>query len=295
MPGRLANVQGTGDLPLDEGRIDHRGKLDEPGAVPVAVEEFRGGLEHHTGLAGPTDAHERDRPMILEQPADLGEFALAAHEGGHLDRQVRAMRFKRAERREFRCEASRPDLEHPLREIEITQPVLASIYELVPVGSRVRKERPAGAGDKDLATVADREQPGDAVEDGPEIVVVAALGGARVNRHPHPERTRASPVVRGERSLSFQRRADRGAHRVEHGEQPVPGGLDDDAAGVPDHGCQQPIVRLERGCHRLVVIFPEAGAALDVRDQERTRHRGPIDHVGLSSGGRAAAPCGAPR
>ncbi len=48
-------------------------------------------------------------------------------------------------------------------------------------------------GDQDLAPVADREQPCDAIECGPKIIAVALVGGAGMNRG-----SRAQPVDRRE-------------------------------------------------------------------------------------------------
>jgi hypothetical protein len=89
------------------------------------------------------------------------------------------------------------------------------------------------------------------------------------------------PPLRGERPLSLEGRTDRGVRGIEHGQQPVAGGLDDDATAAPHSRSQQAIVRLERGGHRLELILPEAGAAPDVGEQERARDRGLIDHVEL--------------
>jgi hypothetical protein len=82
--------------------------------------------------------------------------------------------------------------------------------------------------------MADREQPCHPVEDRSEVIVVAAMGGASVNRHPGTERTGFAPAVRGECPLSLEHRADREADGVERGEKPVASRLDDDAAHVRD-------------------------------------------------------------
>ena len=276
---RLSNAEGAANLANDGGRVHQRRELDDPGAVPVAVDELRGCLEQHPGLPGTTDPRERDHPMVREQPADLGELALAADEGRQLDRQVREMRFKRAERREFVPQAGRPNLEHPLRAIEVSKAVVASIDELVLVGWSIAEQRPAGARDEDLAAVADREEARHPVEHRSEVVAVAALGGSGVDRHPDAERPGCAPGVRGKRPLSGDRRPDRGVDAVEHGKQPVAGRLDDGPAGSFDRGCEQAIVGFERDGHRLAMVLPEAGAALDVGEQERPRRRDLVTHV----------------
>ena len=63
-------------------------------------------------------------------------------------------------------------------------------------------------GHENLPAVAERQKPGDAIQRGPEIVVVAALRRSDVHGHPHGETAHRGPVFRGKRLL-------RGDGRVE--------------------------------------------------------------------------------
>lgn len=159
--------------------------------------------------------------------------------------------------------------------------MVASIHELVHIRGRLAEQRPAGARDEDLAAVADRKDARHPVEHRPEVVVVAALGGAAMDRHPDAERTGCAPGARGKRPLSSERRADRGVDAVEHGKQPVAGRLDGHAAGVFDRGCQQAIVRFERD--GIASRWSSQRRVLpSIGEQERSCRRGLIDHDGLS-------------
>ena len=56
---------------------------------------------------------------------------------------------------------------------------------------------------------------------------------------------------------------------AEHRHEPVARGLDDLAAGAVDRGAQQLVVPAECGPHGVGRLLPQAGAALDVGEQDR--------------------------
>ena len=88
-----------------------------------------------------------------------------------------------------------------------------------------------------------------------------------------PQRTRIGDAV-GDRGIGEglleHHRGFHGVQRVvERGEQAVAGGLDDDAAVAFDGDPGPRIVLRERGGHALPFLFPQTGAAFDVREQNR--------------------------
>ena len=116
--------------------------------------------------------------------------------------------------------------------------------------------------------MGDGEDPRNAIEGGTEEVPVARLGGTGVERHPNTQRADLVPGRVAQGSLGSDRRVD-GRYGVgEDRQHPVAGRLDHAAAMRVDARAQEPIMLRERRAHLGCVLFPEAGAPLDVREQE---------------------------
>ncbi len=124
--------------------------------------------------------------------------------------------------------------------------------------------------------MTDRQEAGDPVDRGAEVVAVAADGDADVDRHPHPEVGADRPRLRGQRPLTGDRRPRRRRRVVEHGVAGVADGLEDGPAGELDRVAEQLIVAGEGPGHVVRDRLPDRGRALDVGEQEGRVH----GHVG---------------
>ena len=220
---------------------------------------------------------------------------LAADEGRERDRQVGAPGAERAKRREGSREILDRDLEDLLRSIEVAEEVRPEVDELHAVRQPITDQRAGHRRGEDLVAVPDREDPGIAVEGRPEVVGIAGLGRARVEGHSGAQRAGLGPGRVAQPSLGLDRRRHCRERVDEDRQDAVAESLDDRPALRLDRGAEDPIVLGEGGAHPLAVLFPEAGAALDVRDQEGCRRRGRLGRspwrrrdVGLGHGGYAA-------
>ena len=270
--GDLRCAERAGDLGRDLRGVAERRQLREPHAVRVAVHEPAGSLQHQPGLAGPARADEGHQPVPLDERRHLGELLVASDEARQLDRQVRTARAQRPKRREVSFEVADDDLVDLLRPVDVAKPVRAEVLELDRLREPVAGEHGRDRGADDLAAVGDGEDPRHPIEGGTEVVPVARLGGARVERHPDPQRAGLVPGRIAQRALGGDRRVDGRDGVGEDREHPVAGRLDHAAAMPVDARAQEPIVLGERRTHPVGVLFPEARAALDVREQEG-RHR----------------------
>ena len=92
-------------------RIEQRGEVDEPDAVPKGIEHFGGSLQCQPRLADAAGSRQRQQSRRRQQPLEFGDLPLAADEGREHLRQVGARPIER--RRRFRCPAGvrhhRPD------------------------------------------------------------------------------------------------------------------------------------------------------------------------------------------
>ena len=101
------------------------------------------------------------------------------------------------------------------------------------------------------------------------VVAVPLLGRAGVQRHPHPDGADLAPRLGLEPALGIQRRRDRVRGASEHGVEGVAHRLDDVAAVLADRRSDRASWRARATPHRLGLVLPARGAALDVREQER--------------------------
>ncbi len=173
-------------------------------------------------------------------------------------------------------EARRDELVDPLGPVEVAQAVLPAIHQGDPGRQVPASELVRHGGDEDLPAVPDREQTGEPVEGGAEVVAIAGLHRPGMDRHPHSQGTGLAPCVSQERALPRERRLDGRRGAREDGEHAVPGRLEDLAAGILHRAAQEGVVRRERRGHGVAVPGPEPSAALDVAHEERCDERGGV-------------------
>ena len=141
-------------------------------------------------------------------------------------------------------------------------------------------------GKEDLSPVSGGQEAGEPVERGTEVIAPALLGGAGVQRHAHPQRADGGERLGGEGALGFQGRREGIGSRGKGGTELVADRLEDLAAMGLDGGAEKRVMASEGSPHRLGLLLPEAGAALDVREEEcdrdcrQIRHRrAPLAHT----------------
>ena len=153
---------------------------------------------------------------------------------------------------------------------QVLQAVLAQVAQ--------RRRRPAArrdqlrgrAREQDLAAVAGREQARDAVERRAEVVAVALLGLAGVQRHAHPERPGRAPGFGRERALGGQRPRPSASGAVAKAAQKASPTV---LKTWPPCGLDRLRAAARRGGRAAAAIacrqaLPEPGAALDVGEEE---------------------------
>ena len=107
-----------------------------------------------------------------------------------------------------------------------------------------------------------------AIDGRAEVIVVAPLDHAQVQAAAHADRDAVGDRGVDQRLLERHRGLHGVERVVEGGEQAVAGRLDDDAAVAFDGHPGPRIVLREGAGHALALLFPQTGAALDVREQD---------------------------
>jgi len=139
-------------------------------------------------------------------------------------------------------------------------------------------ERRRGARYQNLPAVRDRQQACDPIERRSEVVTVALVRLAAVDRHPHEELDR-SPIGVVEGMLRFDGGPDRVSCAGKHRHQAVAGMLDYVPGMGSDGGPDDLVMPCERAVHGGLVVLPATGAALDVGEDEGDRTRRERVHV----------------
>jgi len=104
-----------------------------------------------------------------------------------------------------------------------------------------------------------------------EIVAIAQLRGTGMQCHPDPNGRLRRPDLGLQRLLHGQRRIQREPRRGERRKERVTRSLEHTATMSLDALTQDGIMSCECDLHRVWRALPQAGAALDVRQQERQR------------------------
>jgi hypothetical protein len=207
----------------DRQRLDHRrrhvlgslqrGERDEMRAAREVRFDRACGLQGEPCLADPAGAGEGQQsyPVGADAVRDRAHVVLAADRpvGRRWQPVLRSGR-ERGQRGEVGGQIAEDDLEEVLGAIEVLEPVLAEIAQRDVGGQLVGDQLARGAGDEHLRTMAGRADPRRAVHVQADVIVVADLGLAGVDPHPHAHVDVLGPALGGERALG----ADRGGDRV---------------------------------------------------------------------------------
>ena len=248
-----------------------RDEFDEVDAVGEPVDLIGGGADGEPGLAAAAGTGQRDEPdvLVVEALANRAELRIAADERGCLGRKVVRPEVEGRQRSELSRQPRMSKLEETLRPPEVLQSMFPEVAKRSAGREPTLDEAGGRLGQQDLAAVTGRHDPRRPVHRGPKEVAAARLHLAGVDPHPHPNRAPVRPRLREQPALS----GDRGRHGADwngkDGHQSVAGRLDDLAAQIGDRGPDDRVVPFEGRPHRLGVRLPQAGAALDVSEEER--------------------------
>ena len=248
-------------------------EVDEVDAVREPVDLVGGGPDRKPCLAGPTGPGERDETDagVVQARPDRPQLGIAADEGGRLRRQVVRPEVEGRERRKLRSQCGMAELEQVLGAAQVLQAVLAQVAQGDARGKLPADERRGRLGQQDLSAVTGRHDPRRAVDGRAEEVAAARIGVAGVDAHPDADRARVRPGLRSEGLLGRDACGQRIGRAGEHGHHPVAGRLDDPAGRLADRRAQDDVVARQGGTHLVRVPLPQAGAALDVGEEEGRR------------------------
>ena len=204
--------------------------------------------------------------------ANRPELGVAADERGCLGREVVRPEVEGRQRRELGRQPRMGELEEALRPPEVLQSMLPEVAQRGAVREPALDEAGGRVGQQDLAAVTGRHDPRRPVHRGPEEVPAARLDLAGVDPHPHPDRARrpatSARTARAERRVAAVT-APAGTAKTAISPSPVVLTTSPPDSAIADRMMASCRSRADR--IRLRVRLPQAGAALDVREQERQR------------------------
>ena len=288
---------GRGGLEADRARdrSEHRlavagcGEVDEEDAVLEPVDVVGGGAEGQPRLSDAAGAGQREQPdaVVREAACDLAQLCFSAHESRRLVGQPGAPARGSDQRREAVPEAWMGELEDALRAAEALELVLAEVLERGAVRELVNDECGRGGREQHLTAVPGGHDARRAVQGRAEVVALARRRLPGVQPHANAEWSGLAPRLFQKVLLGAEAGADTVDGRVEDGHEAVADRLHDLAARALDGAAQDGVVALERLLHGLLVLLPQAGAALDVGKEEGERARRRLGTRGLHLRGHA--------
>ena len=132
--------------------------------------------------------------------------------------------------------------------------------------------------EENLPTVSGGHQARGSIERWAEVVDLALLGWAGVQPHPCPERANFAPRLGQERTLSLHCGGEGRVGCTKGGQETVAHGLDHVAQMRLNGAPQDGIVSGDRHLHRLGMLLPKLGAALDIGEKEGDGTGGSLGH-----------------
>ena len=267
--------------------VSRRCELTEPRTVGKPRQHVGGHLDRQTRLSDAPCARDRHHPDVFQRGHDPFELRASANERGQLHRQVARVGVERTQRREVGRQVRVRDLDDALRSTEVAQSVLAEIAQRDLRADVIAHEIGAGGRRHDLSAVRRRGDASGTVHRRAVVVAVTHLRHPGVQTHPDLQRLGEHPLLAGQRAL----RVDRSRHCVgcsaERSVQAIAGGLHHMAVALLHRASQDLVVARQRIAHRLGMLLPEAGRALEIGEQERHRPRREVSHPSISLSSRS--------
>jgi hypothetical protein len=261
------------DRRRDERGLGDARQRDEPGAAGEAARLLGRHLEAEAGLARAARADDRDQADVRagQERPDRLDLAVPAEQRVRLGGQVVAGEVERLERREGRLQPRPGELPDRLGIQEVAQAVGAQIDQRVVGRQPLADDQSGRLREEHLAAEPSREEPGEPVEAGRQVVPGAGNGLADVDGHPDLDRPEVAPRLGGDEALALSRCRDGSGDGRKGALDRVADRLEEDAALGLDGASEQPEVALDRGVHPRGVALPALGRALDIGEEEGDR------------------------
>ena len=271
--GHLAHAERLRDQRQNLIRIRDAREWNEEGAVGEVIERIGGDLQGEASLAGAAGAEQRDEAHVgpSEQPVtEVVALALAPDERGRLWWEIGGPVLEGAQRWEVCRHAFGDELKDAVRTLQVLEAMLAQVLEPGTGRQAIAHQLGGGGGEQHLSAVAEAHQAIGPVERRTEVVVAPPLDLTGVNAHADAE------PVPAERGPRFACERGLGLDGSQHGagwawESRVLGvadRLEDDAALLAHGVAENGVVAAQRVAVAVAVTLEQAGAALDVREEE---------------------------
>ncbi len=258
--------------------VAREGQLAQPNAVNELGHDLGCDLQGEAGLADSADTGERDEPRHRELLGDRGQFLVAADERAELHREVARVGVEGTERGKVHGQAGRDELIHALGTREVTQAVFAEVDQLAVRRHGVAQQLLGRQRDEYLAAVGCAHETRRLVHRGAVVVALTRLSGSRVNPDAYSQTADVAPVLCCDGALCRDCGECSGFGSSEGAVDAVAGHLHDVSVVGGDCVTQDPVVACQHVFHRLGVLLPEAGRALEVGEQERDRPGRQVSH-----------------
>jgi hypothetical protein len=256
-------------------RLGHRqpvtqaGQLDQPDPIRETGQKVRRHLYRQAGLAHPPHTRERHQREGRDPHRHPLHVALAPDKHARLSHQVRREHLHRPQRREDDRKARRADLKHPLRDREISQPVVTQVHHHRPRGHPVREQPRRHRRADHLPPMRGGHQTGSPIDRKPEVIPVALFHLPRVQTHAHPQAGLAWPHMLRQRPLNVTRCQ----HCIRCPGKGDPETVSTGRKNIPtmtlNSLTNNAVVKTQYRPHRIRRGLPQARRPFDIREEER--------------------------
>ncbi len=207
--------------------------------------------------------------MRAKQREQSFAIRVATDERRELSRQIGRASIGAPRRWKIAAQPRPIDLQHADRLQRIVERVCAEKPELVPAVAFGRNHLSRSGGHEDLSAMRKRQQARRTVHRRTEVIRVAPLRRADMERHAHGQAADCRPVACRKRLLCSDGRVDRVRGKIECGEKAIAGSLENATAVAGDGVVQDSIVLVQRFLHRRAMVEPAQAGSFDVGEQER--------------------------
>jgi len=167
------------------------------------------------------------------------------------------------------CREARPgELIDALGHQQVLKPMCTQIPQVVIRREVIGEKAARGFGEKHLIAIAGRQDPGQTVQTGGQVVAIARRCFTDVDRHAHTQGTEMAPVLGGKSTLASGGGGDGSGNGGEGRLHGVANGLEENTVLGRNGRVEQREVTLDHRPHRRGIALPARGAALDIGEEE---------------------------
>ena len=205
----------------------------------------------------------------MEHLDDAPQFGIPSEQRRGLGREVVATQVERPQGRKVVLQSGDHRLKDAFGRREIPQRHHTEVAQWT-----IAQQARGHFGTDDLTTVGGTHESSGTVEGWSEVVAIAFVGLAGVQRHSDVQRDRIEPDLLGKGALNLSRGVESGVGCFERHRKAVPTGREHIARVRVGDAPNDLIVDAESRVHRRWVFLPLGGRSLDVGEQKRHRARG---------------------